>query len=277
MKKLKLIRYFFFKFIYKIIFYIGVKSSKKIFVFFFNLFSILSGSSNRIFLKNNFFYNTEINWRFFHKSQGIYAYGKGIKKRKEDLLSSYLIKNLKFNDNDIIIDIGANNGDFYLCFDKEIEYYGFEPSPIVFSNLENNIKNQNLYNLGVSNYEGQEIEFYLSDELGDSSILPIKNYSKKINIKTITLDKIIEKIGRKIKLIKVEAEGFEPEILQGLKKYINDVEYITVDCGFERGVNQTSTISECSNYLIKNNFEMIGFGTPRIVALYQNANIFYKK
>ena len=35
------------------------------------------------------------------------------------------------------------------------------------------------------------------------------------------------------------------------------MEYITIDCGFRRGVKQESTIAECSNYLIKNNFKMI--------------------
>ena len=189
------------------------------------------------------------------------------------MLSTYLIKNLEFKDDDIVIDIGANNGDFYLCFDKKIKYYAYEPSPVVFSNLEYNIKNQNLYNLGVSNSEGNEIDFYLSDEFGDSSILPINNYTKKITIETTTLDKEINKIQEKIKLIKVEAEGFEPEILQGLKKYLNYVEYITIDCGFERGIKQESTIAECSNYLIKNNFKMINFVAPRIVALFKNLDI----
>ena len=27
------------------------------------------------------------------------------------------------NDDDIIIDVGANNGDFYLCFNKKIKYF----------------------------------------------------------------------------------------------------------------------------------------------------------
>ena len=157
-------------------------------------------------------------------------------------------------------------------FWKKIEYHGFEPSPVVFSNLKYNIKNQNLYNLGVSNVEGKNIDFFLSDESGDSSILPINNYTNKITIETITLDNIIHKIQKKIKLIKVEAEGYEPEILQGLKKNINEVEYITVDCGFERGINMESTIAECSNYLIQNNFRMINFGFPRLVALYKNLN-----
>tara|TARA_B110000483_G_C18081741_1_gene498385 strand:+ start:684 stop:1067 length:384 start_codon:yes stop_codon:yes gene_type:complete len=127
--------------------------------------------------------------------------------------------------------------------------------------------------LGVSNSESNNVEFYLSDEFGDSSILPINNYTKKITIETTTLDKEIDKIKKKIKLIKIEAEGFEPEILQGLKKNLNYADYITIDCGFERGINQESTIAECSNYLIKNNFKMIDFNAPRIVTLFKNLDI----
>jgi FkbM family methyltransferase len=265
--------YFIYKRFAKYIFRRAIKANRQFFVFLFNLFSIVRRSPNRISINENFYYNTEHNWRFYNQKQGLYAYGNGFKKRKDELLSSYLIKNLEFTDNDNIIDIGANNGDFYLCFEKKIEYHGFEPSPLVFSNLKYNVKSHNLYNLGVSNLEGKNIDFFLSDESGDSSILPIKNFTKKITIETTTLDNIIHKIQKKIKLIKVEAEGYEPEILQGLKKYINEVEYITIDCGFERGIQMESTIAECSNYLIQNNFRMINFGFPRLVALYKkNSN-----
>ena len=257
----------------RIYFYKDNKLTRYLFVFFFNLISIFFRSKNKVFIKNNYYYNTEKKWRFFHKKQGFYSYVRGFKKRKDTLLSCYLIKNLDFKDEDIIIDIGANNGDFYLCFDKKIKYYAYEPSPTVFSNLEHNIKNQNLYNLGVSNSESNKVEFYLSDEFGDSSILPTNNYTKKISIETTTLDKEIDKIQKNIKLIKVEAEGFEPEVLQGIKKYLNYVEYITIDCGFERGIKQESTITECSNYLIKNNFKMINFNArPRIVTLFKKIN-----
>ena len=83
------------------------------------------------------------------------------------------------------------------------------------------------------------------------------------------------KIQQRIKLIKLEAEGFEPEILQGLKKHLNLIEYITIDCGFERGIKLESTIAVCSNYLIKNNFKMIDFNTRlhRVVALFKNLYI----
>ncbi|MDA9741957.1 FkbM family methyltransferase [Pelagibacteraceae bacterium] len=244
-----------------------------LFIFIFNITSLFFLSKNKIYFKKNYYYNTEKNWRFFHKKQGLISYVRGFKQRRDSLISVYLLKNLEFDDDDYIIDIGANNGDFYLCFNKKIKYFGYEPSPIVFSNLEYNIKNQNLYNIGLSDLGSKNIEFYLSDEFGNSSILPIKEYTNKININTTTLDLIISKIQKKIKLIKVEAEGFEPEILNGLKKYISYVEYITVDCGFERGIKQSSTIAECSNYLISRNFKMIDFDSSRIVCLFKNLNV----
>ena len=269
---LKVYKYFIKDPVHQFIFTLAINSNKKIYKILFNFYSFLQKSPNRIYCKKEFFHNTEFDWRFFHKKQGLYSYGKGFQKRKEDLISSYLIKNLEIEDEDNIIDVGANNGDFYLCFDKKINYYGFEPSPIVFSNLEYNIKNQKIYNLGVSNIDNKNVEFYLNDEFGDSSIIPINNYSEKILIKTTTLDKIIDAIDGNIKLVKIEAEGLEPEILHGLNKNLNTIKYITIDCGFERGKEKKSTIAECSNFLLKKNFKMIDFSSPRIVCLYKNIN-----
>jgi FkbM family methyltransferase len=248
-------------------------SSKKKFIYFFNLFCFLNNYKERIYFKDNSFFFKNKNWTFSEQRLGFTAYAKGFKERIDSLKDNYAINNLEFKDNDVIIDIGANNGDFYLCFDKKIEYYGIEPSPTVFLNLEYNVKNQNLINKGVWSSSIKEIEFFLKDESGDSSIIPINNFIKKIKIETTTLDEIIDKINKPIKLIKIEAEGAEPEILEGFKKNLDNTKYITIDCGFERGVKQTSTIAQCSNYLINNNFEMIDFRSSRTVALYKNKNI----
>ena len=80
-----------------------------------------------------------------------------------------------------------------------------------------------------------------------------------------------------VKLIKLEAEGAEPEVLEGLKKNLGKVEYITVDCGFERNEDKFSTLGYCSNYLIKNNFEILDFGYPRIVLLFKNKSFLHNQ
>ena len=199
----KIYRYFVYNPIISFLFSLSSNISKKKYVRLFNFYSLLKKSRNRIFLKDNFFYNTELDWRFSIQKSGLYFYGRGFKLRQEELLKSYLIKDIEIKDNDIIIDIGANNGDFYLCFDKKIQYYGFEPSPIVFSDLEYNVKNQKLFNFAVSNSDNLNQKFYISDSWGDSSILPINNFTNIINVKTITLDSIIDKIQNKIKVIKL--------------------------------------------------------------------------
>ena len=41
------------------------------------------------------------------------TYFDGLKNRGKKLFSIYLLKNINFEINDTIIDIGANNGDFF--------------------------------------------------------------------------------------------------------------------------------------------------------------------
>ena len=258
----------------KIFIYLPIPN-KNIYCLFFNLYSLLAGSSSRIFYKDGFYYFKDRKWKFYHRKQGAYAYLKGLKKRGLELKSTYLINDLKFNSDDVIIDCGANNGDFYLCFCEKIEYIGIEPSPIVFSNLQFNVQGQLLINKGLWKSNEKEIDFYLSDEGGDSSIIPIKNYTKKITIGTVTLDDVIDQINKNIKLIKLEAEGSEPEILEGLKKNISKVEYISMDVGYERGINQESTLAPCVNYLSHNGFKIIEFkySINRIVILLKNTKV----
>ncbi len=246
----------------------------KNFCFFYNLIQKLLYKNNHITYDGQRYILNEknIRWSFSYKFRSL-NYSNGIKKRGKELHKLYLLENIRFNKGDIVMDIGAHNGDFFLGFDQEIVYYGYEPSPVVFLDLKDNLKNQNVYNLALSNIQNDKIDFYLSDKNADSSALLINEYSKKIKVQTTTLDEEIKKIQKKIKLIKIEAEGFEPEILEGMSKYLNHVEYIAIDCGFERGLKKESTIKECSNYLIKNNFKMIGFGTQRTVTLFENLDI----
>jgi FkbM family methyltransferase len=270
---LRLYRYFISYPFHMLLWYFARTSSKKTFTYFFNLKTFLNNCTERIYFNDNSFYFKDRDWRFSSQAMGYMFYNRGFKKRIIDLKDAYLITNLEFNDNDVIIDIGANNGDFYLCFEKKIEYFGFEPSPKTFQDLKYNVKNQNLINKGVWNDLNKEIEFFLRDESGDSSIIPIKDFTSRVVIETTTLDKIIDEINKPIKLIKIEAEGAEPEILDGFKKNLNNVKYISIDCGFERGIERSSTITECSNYLINNNFEMMDFKNSRVVLLFKNKNI----
>ena len=249
------------------------KQSGKTFCLIYNLISRLFYNFKTQITFNNGYYvvkeNNNIHWRFKYPSRGFY-YLNGIKNRGKLLHQQYLIQSINFFENDIIIDVGANIGDFYLNFNKKINYFAIEASPIVYSILEKNINNQNLINKAVFDTDDKTIPFYLDDENADSSAIKISNYTSKINIKTITLDTLLKKIDNPVKLIKLEAEGAEIEILKGLNQNLHKVAYITIDCGFERGIEKQSTLKECLNYLLKKNFEIIDFSTKRIVILLKN-------
>ncbi len=240
------------------------------FCFFFNFFSLLLNSNIKISFEDGFYFIKNLKWRFHHRKMGVYCYLLGINKRINFLKKKYFLNKINFKTDDIIIDCGANNGDLSLCFDKKIKYYGIEPSPIVFSNLKHNVKNQKLINKAIWKNSKDKVSLYLSDEGGDSSVIPISNYTKKIDILTITLDELIDDIGSQIKLVKIEGEGSEPEILEGLNKNLSQVEYLSIDAGFERGIDQKSTFEDCKTYLKKNNFELINFDKKNYVLLFKN-------
>lgn len=274
----KIIKYFFTNPVKIIIINLLLKQKKKIFCFIFNFYSFILNKKTKIYFKNGFYFVKNYNIRFSERKIGIINYFDGINNRISYLRKSYLISALNFQDDDIIIDCGAQNGDFYLCFNKKVIYYGIEPSPISFSNLQHNVKNQNLVNKAAWKTAEKKINFYLKDDYSDSSLIKINDFTNIIPIQTITLDQVIDEIickiadinKKKIKLIKIDAEGAEPEVLIGLSKNLINVHYITIDCGFERGIEKENTMAECTNYLLKNNFKIINFSQERTTILFKN-------
>ena len=198
---------------------------------------------------------------FNEKMRGFNTYAYGIKSRALSLGDTYSLDKINFAKNDIIIDCGANYGDLYIWSkinNIKINYISFEPAPNEFKCIELNCADQNNNNLALSNNLGK-FEFYLKSESGDSSLIkPANGYNNKINVNTLTLDKFLENLKiEQIKFFKVEAEGFEPEILNGSINSLKKIEYIGVDGSPERGEKKEWTIDFAKNFLNKNGFELI--------------------
>jgi len=88
-----------------------------------------------------------------------------------------------------------------------------------------------------------------------------------ITSKAVCLEKFID---ARIKYLKLEAEGAEPEVLDGLGDKLKLVEYVTADLGYKRGLNSESTLAPVTNYLLQNGFELIDLRGVRLCALYHN-------
>ena len=251
-----------------------LKLDKRAFATFFNLKSFLISSSSRLYWDGKVFVVRDNGIRGFkykirHQRQCNMAYEYGVKKRAESLADCYFLNEIEFNDGDIFLDCGANVGDLKIWFDLNginINYIGFEPSPTEFNCLKENVQPSTVYNVGLWNEVG-ELEFFVSSQGADSSFIEPVSFDKKIKV---PVDKLESYVSSKIKILKLEAEGAEPEILEGLGNKLNLIEYISADLGYERGIKCESTLVPVTNYLLGHGFELVNVSRGRICALYKN-------
>jgi len=208
-------------------------------------------------------------YQFRHERQGHLAYLNGFRTRAQSLGNAYFLSGIDFKDGDVVFDCGANTGDLKLWFEVNglaVEYVGFEPSPIEFSCLKKNVAPATVHNVGLWNDDG-EMTFYVSSQGADSSLIEPPEFDEKI---TVATRKLAAFVDRRIKLLKLEAEGAEPEILEGLGDRLSEIEYVSADLGFERGLKAESTFVPVANYLMSRDFEMVDVGHKRICALFRN-------
>ena len=187
-----------------------------------------------------------------------------------NMLDQYSIDKLQLKDNDFVVDCGANVGELYfslLLNTPTLNYVAFEPDPEAFECLALNIdnKSKNLFNYGLSSSEGK-MKFYL-DTFGANSSIENFGSEEFITIETKTLDSFNFK---NIKLIKIEAEGHELEVLKGSKNTLKNTEYITVDYGPEKGKEGTMTLPEVTNFLFKEGFVIDNASDKRYTCLFKN-------
>jgi hypothetical protein len=97
----------------------------------------------------------------------------------------------------------------------------------------------------------------------------VADYEDTVKVRCVSLDDLFPE-GERIKLLKVEAEGAEPEILLGGSKMLRNVDFVTADLGFERGVDCESTAPEVVNFMVKNGFEVVEFRHQRVCVLFRN-------
>lgn len=201
---------------------------------------------------------------FGEMNRGFDLYGRSLFRRGKNLFLTYCLNNIQFNKSDIVIDCGANYADLFIELSKfipEENYLTFEPGPIENKCINLNVPNAKNYNYGLSNVNGK-MKFYISSKGADSSLVEPKNYSSTIEVNVVTLDTFLENSDLdKCKLLKLEAEGFELEILEGGNKFIKKCEYIALDGGPERGVNEEMTFSKVNNFLLKNDYILVDFYT----------------
>ena len=127
---------------------------------------------------------------------------------------------------DIVFDCGAHNGAFSMySLIKGCEVHAFEPVPMTYNRLKNNMnlyktKNVNMVNKGVWSHTGQQ-SFYLSDDSAtDSAILYKDGHVETLEV--ISIDEyVLSNHLNRVNFVKADIEGAESRMLEGMRETIH--------------------------------------------------------
>ncbi|MBI1392385.1 MAG: FkbM family methyltransferase [Alphaproteobacteria bacterium] len=185
-------------------------------------------------------------------------YRQGWKARLDRLEQEYGVgRFVQLGAESVIVDIGANAGEFaHIAARYGARIYCCEPDPIVGACLELNISEI----VGASTHriaiwrENADLAFGLASDRADSSFFV--DSDRRITVRAQTLDSFLaaNAIG-KVDLVKCDAEGAEPEVLDGLIERAQDVAAIALDTGAERYGERTH--DACAERLAARGFDVI--------------------
>ena len=156
----------------------------------------------------------------------------------------YCVRDMHFDDGDVVIDIGAHIGLFSMYLAKRwptLKVLAFEPFPCNYRNCAENLRINGVDNVILSPeaivHEKRRLSMAAdpSNSGGASAVVrEFEAYGVTDDIPTITLDEVfqVHAIDR-CKLLKIDCEGMEYEILHGTQ-VLDQIEYL---CGEFHGIS----------------------------------------
>ncbi len=186
-------------------------------------------------------------------------------------LDTKIIKK-QLNENDIVIDVGANIGYYTLLSAKSVgnagRVFAFEPEPENFKLLQKNIKVNNYKNTITENYAVSNTNGKISLFLAKNGIVGHRIYdsddcSDSILVNKITLDDYFTKLNLldKINFVKIDVEGFEFGVLKGMVKIIEKSKNLKLFVEFNRISLEEAGFNpkEMLDFLYERNFKIYFF------------------
>lgn len=222
--------------------------------FLFSVFQrimLLVAKSPLLLLQNSNFVRNRYYWAFSKFSPQVISVDGVLFGRPKTISSTgmilgfheiYMTKLFKdcLRESDIVIDVGAFIGQYTCIAAKKCvrgHVYAFEPTPESYTELRRNIHLNQFYNVtalrkAVSAKSGEFI-FYTSkgSEMSSSLHRNDENYhllSKKLLVECVSLDSYFRSSDINVNVVKIDVEGSELEVLQGMKNIINRSERLTV-------------------------------------------------
>lgn len=186
-------------------------------------------------------------------------YKKGWRARLDQLEREYGVgRYVSLGPDSVILDIGANAGEFaHVAARYGATIFCVEPDPRAFACLEENTRDLS----GVSSHdnliwkENADIAFFCAPERADSSVFDEGQGPKLVKHAITAAQFCADHAITTIDLLKCDAEGAEPEILEGVGAMFPHIRAIALDTGAERMGARTD--KECRVLLEANGFDVI--------------------
>lgn len=184
-------------------------------------------------------------------------YKRGISARLSKVASDYGVPDfVTLRPTDVVIDVGANIGEFSMYAMRQgARVIAIEPDRTTLDCLLENIAGSasTIVETGVWNFDGM---LAFGSDPGDANGSFINAGVATLSLPVQRLDSVCRQLNvDRIRLLKADAEGGEPELLEGAKETLQITEFVSLDCGPER--HGETTIEECQKTLCKAGFEII--------------------
>jgi len=234
-------------------------------------------------------YNKEYDMAVFvndHIGEAIISDGKydrqNLEMTEPVLAELFQMSDLKSS---VCLDVGANIGNHalhYSTFFKRV--IAFEPNPIAYKLLEANVLKNKVPNVQIcttalgQKSETKTLSLY-EGNLGMSTFVPLSNenyVTSDTEMKVEDGDSLLKTlliVGEKIKFIKIDVEGFECDVLSGLRETIiknNPVIAIELDFSGTAESERSKAVMAILEALNYSNFYTLNDVTPMFKNRYIN-------
>ncbi|MBN8575718.1 MAG: FkbM family methyltransferase [Cytophagales bacterium] len=174
--------------------------------------------------------------------------------------------NANLGDNDVFVDVGANIGYFSLVVgarSSAIKIFAFEMGSenvqIFNKNLAlNNLKNIEVHQVAVADFTGKV--FYEDSAVGNA-VLKIMTDNKENNpdvvvVESVTLDDFFRERTEKPTVVKIDVEGAEMKVLQGMQQLLSTNIKLLIEIHPKDLIGFGSSREEVLQYLKEQQFQI---------------------
>ena len=182
---------------------------------------------------------------------------------------------------DLIVDVGANRGQFSLMarhLMPGIPIVAFEPLPTeaaVYRAVTANARGVTLNEHALGEAVGTAC-LHVSKRADSSSLLPIGKAQSELfpdteevgvhEVSVLTLDSLVSEFGdARRALLKLDVQGFELSVLRGATEALKRCAHVYVECSEVALYDGQALFPEVESFLASNGFQLMRKANPQIV------------